>query len=316
MSTALIDRTLSYISVNYNYIEKKQLTKYIDSIFECGADYVEITSGYLDLLGDTDLSEKYILHAQSLSDIKLASERNFAYVTIPAILLPIYEKIKFKHNVIVELITDEYSAVADLLTIKAKYRLNDISMIRLTGITATDYESAKSLINWYRLNFHFPIDICPLNTMLSGSSDAVAFLRAKADAISLSFGRSHFYTSFEDYLITRQILSRSYMPPEIISAICSASFAFMNIFNSLPCGMERLAVKNSPALAPVFDIENGVAFRPFRTAGKKSEERETVIDRQIKTIGLEREIEDAIIDMLKKTNFSFYQNIVKRNIID
>ena len=43
---------------------------------------------------------------------------------------------------------------------------------------------------------------------------------------------------------------------------------------------------------------------------------ENIIEKQIRTIGLEREIEDAIIDMLKKTNYSFYQNIIKRNFID
>lgn len=316
MSTALIDRTLSYLNVNPDFVEKNEIKKYIDGVFACGADYVEINSTVLGLLEDEDFSERYILRINSVEDVKLCLNYDFAYIVLPAGLSPFFKRLAQKHSIIAEIYTDEYAAVADLLTLRENSRINDISMIRLTGVIATGQKSAESLMRWYKLNFHIPLDICPLNTMLSGSGDAIAFLNEKADAISLSFGRNHYYTALEDFIINRQILSRSFMPPELISALCSTSLAFMRIFCSIPCGMERIAVKETPVMAPVYDIEKGLVYRPFKPASKKQQAQENIIEKQIRTIGLEREIEEAILEMLKKTNYSFYQNIIKRNIID
>ncbi len=316
MSTVFIDRTLSYLTLKNNFVEKSELMKYINSVFSCGADYIEINSTVLEFLKDEDLSQKYIFRITSIADMKLSFDYDFAYISLPLSLSPFFEKLAAKHSIIAEIFTDEYSVMADLLTLKNHTRLNTISMVRLTGIVATTPENSHSLVSWYKHNLHIPLDICPLNTMLSGSGDAVSFLRARADSISLSFGNSNYYTSFEDFLINRQISQRSPMPQEVIAAMCSASLAYMWLFNALPSGMERIAIKDSPVMAPVYDIENGVVYRPFRPVSKKPKNQENIIEKQIRTIGLEREIEDAIIDMLKKTNYSFYQNITKRNIID
>ncbi len=316
MSTSMIDRTLSYLPVNPEFAKKDELMKYINGIFACGRAYVEINSSVLKILGDIDYSERYILRISSVADIKLSLDYKFAYISLPVGFSPFFKKLSAFHNIIAEIHTDEYSALAYLLTLKENRNLNLISMIRLTGVVSSSAESSAALLRWYKMNFHIPIDICPLNTMLSGAGDAITLYKAKADAVTLSFGRNHYYTSFEDFLINCQILSRSSMPTEIISALCTTSLAFMRIFNSIPCGMERITMKDSPVTAPVYDIEKGLVFRPFKPAHKKDIKKENIIERQIRTIGLEREIEDAIIDMLKKTNYSFYQNIIKRNFID
>lgn len=316
MPTSMIDRTLSYLPVNPELISKNEIMKYIDGIFACGASYVEINSDILKLLGDMDFSERYILRISSVADVKLCLDYKFAYISLPVGFSPFFKKLALFHNIIAEIHTDEYSALAHLLTLKENRNLNLISMIRLTGIVSSSTESSAALLRWYKMNFHIPLDICPLNTMLSGAGDAITFYKAKADAVTLSFGRNHYYTSFEDFLINCQILSRTSMPAEIISALCTTSLAFMRIFNSIPCGMERIAIKDSPVISPVYDIEKGIVFRPFKPAHKKTANKENIIEKQIRTIGLEREIEDAIIDMLKKTNYSFYQNIIKRNFID
>ena len=67
----------------------------------------------------------------------------------------------------------------------------------------------------------------------------------------------------------------------------------------------------------VYDLESGVLYRPYRVMQRPPKPQgDSLIDRKIKSIGLEHEIETAIIDMLKKVNFSFYKEITKRNIID
>lgn len=316
MSVALIDRTLSYMTVNKKFADKEQLMDYINGVFSCGADYVEINSSLLELLEGEDLSEKYILQICSVKDIKLCVDNKFAYVSIPADLSVFFEKLSVFQNIIAEVQSDKYSIISELLEHKEHDHFRNVSMIRLTGLVSTDEADMKSLLGWCRFNFHQPVDICPLNTMLSGSSDALDAFNCGADAIALSFGRSHYYTSFEDFLINRQIMHRSVMPPEAIAALCNTSLAFMKLFGTIPSGMERLAIKDGPLMAPVYDIEKGLAFRPVKASKRKEPVTENIIERQIRTIGLEKEIEDAIIDMLKKTNYSFYQNIIKRNFID
>ncbi len=316
MSVALIDRTLSYMTINQKFADKEQLLAYINGVFTCGADYVEINSSLLPLLEGEDLSEKYILQICSVKDIKLCVDNKFAYVSIPASLSVFFDKLSVFQNIIAEVQSEKYAVLSEMMDHMEHEHFKNVSMIRFTGLISCDESDMKNLIDWCRFHLHQPIDICPLNTMLSGSSDAIDALNCGADAISLSFGRNHYYTSFEDFLINRQIMKRSPMTPESIAALCNASLAFMRLFNSIPSGMERLAIKDGPLMAPIYDIENGIAYRPFRPDKRKEENKENTIEKQIRTIGLEKEIEDAIIDMLKKTNYSFYQNIIKRNFID
>lgn len=316
MNTAIIDRTLSFLPINCERIEKNSLLKYIENIFKCGADYVEIGNDVVEILGDIDYSERYIFKVRKTTDMALAVNRKFAYITIPIQFVSIFSRQQRPQNIIAEIYTNEYAVMSELLRLKSYKHLNSISLIRLTGIISSTQKNTESLLSWYKANFFIPLDICPINSMLTGTGDAIGFLKAGIDSISLSFGRNHFYTALEDFLINMHILKRTPMPPETISAICSASLEFLKIFGAIPSGMERIAEKDNPTLAPVYNIENGMVFRPFRPSKKTITEKPSVIERQIKTIGLEREIEDAILEMLKKTNYSFYQNITKRNIID
>lgn len=316
MPTVLIDRTLSYLPINPEFVEEEQLMKYIDGVFACGADYIEINSTVLKLLENKDLSEKFIFRVSSMADIKLSIDYKFAYVAMPMGLSPFFKKLSEVHSIIAELNTNEYAVLSDLLNLKNNKFIDYISMLRLSGNFAIGNESAKNLVSWYKSNLHIPLDVCPLNTMLTGAGDAIAFFKENTDAISLSFGRNYYYSSFEDFLINRQVLKRSLMPQDTISALCSASLAFMRIFRSLPCGMERLTARDNPVTSPVYDIERGLVYRPFKAVKKPEKNKDNIIERQIKTIGLEKEIENAILEMLKKTNYGFYQDIIKRNFID
>ncbi len=316
MSVSLIDRTLSYLPINPEFTKKEDLLDYIKGVTDCGADYIEINSTVLKLLEDEDLSERFIFRITSVSDMKLSLDYKFAYVVIPFALFPFFHKLSQLHSIIAEINTNEYAVLSDLLMLKKADQLSFVSMLRLTGNLAVGDNSAEQLVSWYKRNFHIPLDICPLNTMLTGSGDAIAFFKESCDAISLSFGRNHYYSSFEDFLINRQILRRAIMPQETISALCSASLSFIKLFRSLPSGIEKLTTSDTPSPTPVYDIEKGLMYRPFKAAKKAARTNENVIERQIKSIGLEKEIEEAIIEMFKKTNYSFYQNIIKRNIID
>lgn len=316
MSTSITDRTLSYVSVNTERAGKDEILKYINGVSACGADYIEINSDVLKLLGETDFSEKYIFKIRTVEDIKLSFDYKFAYVSLHIGFLPFFEKISAFNDIIAEMYVDEYTALPYLMALKKHPKLTSISMIRLTGVVSTSSENTTAFVEWFKNNFYIPLDICPLNTMLSGAGDAISFYREGADCITLSFGRNNYYSSLEDFLINLQLLYDKKMPQETITAICATSLNFMRVFECFPCGIERIVVRDNPICPPVYDIEKGLVFRAVKPVQKKKQDTENAIERQIRTIGLEREIEDAIIDMLKATNFGFYQNIIKRNIID
>lgn len=310
----LCDRTLSYIKYHEEHVTKNELEAYVKAVRSCGADYIELCTSAAKMLDADDYSENFILNVRTVYDLGFCAVMRFAYVTIPFAHADWAEKVPDDQPVIIEAAVDEYSALAVLLYLRRFKFMRRVALVRLTGITG---DSIDTLIKWCKTNYFTPVDICPLNTMLTGASDAVTATEAGASMVTLSFGRGYYYTSMEQYLINIHIHRRATIKADIIKAICVASLLFTDIFGMLPAGLASIVDGSSDALTAVFDVESGVMYRPFRAVtNKKPEKYEGIVERRIKSIGLEREIEDAIIDMLKKVDFSFYKEITKRNIID
>ena len=316
MKSAVIDKTLSYFPYNTENVGEAKLLEYCKAVMACGADYIEIDGKTAQLLESQDLSESYILRVQNVSDLKLCMRRRFAYVVVPYQLASPFFKIGGMQQIIVEANADEYSAQSMLLYLQEIIDMRKVSMIRLTGVFG-GAESVEYLVKWNKENSYIPLDICPLNTMMTGVSDAISAYMSGADAVTLSFGRGYYYSALEQFLINIHIFKKTYMQEEVIRGICTASLLFTEIFGAIPCGIERILDSDSDVCASVHDIEHGVSYKPFRAAQKKKyTPKESVIEKKIRSIGLEREIEDAIIETIKKVDFSFYKDITKRNFID
>ena len=314
MKTAVTDRTLSYMKFDTEHTTPEALNAYTKAVLACGADYIELTSDAASVMGLEDFSEKYILRVRNVFDCGFCTANRFAYALVRFSAAGLIDRIPDDQPVILEINADEYSAQAMILYLHRFTFIRRISAIRLTGLFGDDMEA---LVKWCRANLFLPVDICPLNTMMTGSSDALAALAAGANMITLSFGRGYYYTSLEQYIISLHITQRSSLRNEVIKAICIASFVFTDIFGVIPAGLARMLETDGEVTAAVYDTETGVMYRPYRsTARPASRPQESMLDRKIKSIGLEHEIETAIIDMLKKVNFSFYKEITKRNIID
>ncbi len=314
MKTALTDRTLSYIKYNDEHVTKGELEAYTKAVFACGADYIEINAATAKLLDADDYSEQYILNVRSSFDLGFCAVMKFAYVTIPFTFAGWIEKVPDDQPIILEVSADEYSAQAVLLYLRRFTFIRRIAAVRLTGIMG---DHVEDLVRWCRSSYFTPVDICPLNTMLTGASDAVTAAAAGADMLTLSFGRGYFYTALEQYLINVNITRRTVIKNDVIKAICVASLLFADIFGMLPTGLANLADTDSEVMNAVYDTDTGVMFRPYRVMKrKKYEPRESTVERRIKSIGLEQDIETAILDMLKKVDFRLYKEITKRNIID
>lgn len=290
------------------------LNAYARSVFACGADYIELTTDAAVKMALDDCSEKYILRIRGAYDCGYCSVNRFAYAVVDLAAVSLIDRLPEDQPVILEVNADEYSAQAIILYLHRFTFIRRIAAVRLTGLFGDDIDK---LVKWCRSNLFLPVDICPLNTMMTGASDALAAQAAGANMLTLSFGRGHYFTSLEQYIISLHITKKTSLGTDVIKAICIASFVFTDIFCSIPAGLARMLDTDGEVTAAVYDTETGVMYRPYRAGRPRGiKPHESIIDRKIKSIGLEHEIETAILDMLKKVNFSFYKEITKRNMID
>lgn len=315
MKTAVTDRTLSYMKYDAEHTTSGALRAYANAVFGCGADYMEISSQTAAIMALDDYSDKYMLSITSSYDCGFCTSNPFAYAVVPFAKAELIDFLPPEQPIIIEINADEYSAPAIILYLHSFSFIRRVSAIRITGLFG---DSIDTLVKWCRANLFLPVDICPLNTMMTGASDAMIAQSAGVPMLTLSFGRGYYFTALEQYIISLHIMRRTVLHKDIIKSICIASFIFTELFSVIPAGLARMLDTDGEVSASVCDIESGVLYRPYRAVQQspRKPRGESVIDRKIKSIGLEHEIETAIIDMLKKVNFSFYKEITKRNMID
>ena len=186
MKTVITDRTLAYLKYDTDRTTGTQLNSYAKAVFACGADYIELTSDAAKKMKLDDYSDKYILRVRSVFDCGYCSMVPFAYAVISLSQIYLADHLPDEQPVILEVNADEYSAQAIILHMHRFTFIRRIAAIRITGLFG---DSMEALVKWCRKNLFLPIDICPLNTMMSGASDAVTALNAGANMITLSFGR-------------------------------------------------------------------------------------------------------------------------------
>lgn len=297
---AVIDRTLSYMPLNVEFVQKNHIFSYLSALKECGADYIEIGRNALSLLDGEDFSERYIFRIESEADLLYCKDRRFAFVSVPYALSHLFQPLSRNQNILIELYADEYSAPAILLRLKSSGFLRYISVIRLTGFFSAESKPMEKLIRWFHEEFAQSIDICPLNKALIGCIGAIGAREAGADAVTLSFGRDFRYTSLESYYIDSHILSRTLIPKEVVMGICRASSAYFEIFGSLPCGMDHLNDLENRLKSPICNPERGILYRRVTVHGREERKHENAVRRTIQDKGFESELEKTILEAVRK----------------
>ena len=309
MKTAITDKTLAYARYNPSHVPDQALKAYSESVLGCGADYIEVNVGTAGRLADTDFSENYILELQQPSDLAFCEEHRFAYVVLPFFLVGMIDRIPEDQPVILEKSADEYSAHAVIMFLHRFTFIRRISAIRLTGIFG---ESTADLVKWCRTKLYMPIDLCPLNTTMSGTMSAIDAADAGASMITLSFGKGYYYTALEEYLIGYNTTRRIMLDNKVIKAVCTASFLYTEIFGVIPAGLARMIDAETNITAPVYDAESGMLFKPYRVLGGiRRAEKDDTVTRKIKSLGLELELENAVIEAIKKVDLNLY-NVIKK----
>ncbi len=298
--SAIIDISLATVPLAAYTDKSKALSDYIDSLVECGVDFFEISASVLPLLEGKDLSKRFILRISTLADLEICRKIKFAYVSMSINLSCFYEEISTHNRIIAEVRADRYSAPAVLLYASSEKNLPYISMIRVVGCSVTsDGKSTTELVNWFRKRCMTPIDICPLNCHMTGFICAAAAVKAGADAITLSYGCDYRYSSLEDYFINTSILRRSFMPKEILTGICKASGAFLELFEKAPCGIEKMGELEKRIESPVFDIARGMRYFPYRAAKHGVNRPAEAVKKKVKDLGYDEQTEEYILELLR-----------------
>lgn len=299
--SAIIDISLATVPLVAAPEKKKALSDYIEALTMCGVNFFEISPGVLPLLEGEDLSKRFIMRISNLSDLILCRDIEFAYISLPMRLSGFFKELSARSRIIAEVNADKYSAHAMLLYASSEKFSPYISMIRLiSGSVSTDGKDMTELVSFFRRHSMTPIDICPLNNQMTGFISAVGALKANADAVTLSYGCDYHYSSLEDFYINSNIMRRTFMPKEILTGICKASMAFLELFEKAPCGIEKMGELEKRIDAPVFDIARGTRYFPYRASKQGENQPAEAVKRKIKDLGYDEQTEEYILELLRK----------------
>lgn len=299
--SAIIDISIATLPLAADANRGKVLSTYVESLTACGVNYFEIDSDAVPFIDEDDLSKRFILRILSLSDLDLCRKIKFAYISMPIELSCFFEEISAHNRIIAEINADKYSAPAMLLYASSEKFAPYISMIRLiSDSVSSSGKSMTELVRWFRGRSMIPLDVCALNSQMTGFICAAAAVKAEADAITLAYGCDYYYSSLEDFCINSAIMHRTFMPNEILTGICKASGAFLELFEKAPCGIEKMGELEKRIEAPVFDIARGTLYYPYRIAKRGENQPTEAVKKKVRNLGYDEQMEEYILELLRR----------------
>lgn len=309
---------------------KKAVQDYILALFESGIDMVEIDSKSTRFLEDINTSNRFIYRAEGLTDLLAATEKNFAYVSVPYDMF--YFARKFREmwtktkkqaelkdrdvkaaqviNYLIEVSGDGKNA-DELLEICRNIKETEcVSAIRITKNFDPDTNELSDFVDRYYDEFNIPLDICPLNTNLNGITSAHEAFGKDVNMITLSFGSPYLYTPYELFVL--------YFPPTLglSPAIVFTTYLYITatrynaVSDSLNCGLRNMnnVIDCSKKGIVNIDIAKKEAVpRRYAAPKPKIETTFTKIQKDFcDSNGIDREIGKELSDALENFDMSLY----------
>lgn len=226
MRTRIIDSSLCRMDFSA-HADKDSVEQYAAALFSSGVDYIEIGRNALPFFQETNTSSHYIYRIESGADMKLMGAKDFAFVVLPFELL--YFAPFTKHSVILEINIDGKEIYEDLNKINSRFEMNFVSMIRFVGDFSDRMSEMQAFTKVLKRKTPFSVDICPLDTTLSGTDAAMTAFKAKTDAITLSLCSDGVYTGLEKFLITAAFMHKSNIHPSFMMGLCLAVLCLTNV---------------------------------------------------------------------------------------
>ncbi len=224
---SIIDNSLCESKLS-DKVMPADITEYIKSLHEFGAAYVEmVTDVFIELPPGFDVS-KVILRISDKEDLLYVNSFDFAYVTVPAHLMHLADKINRPIIAEIHLHGSSPKNVIDMF-IKT-FDFKKIAMIRLVDCFDSSPAVMGKLVHELRRRYVWPIDFCPLNNRLNAVASAITAVATKAESITLRFGSFEQYGELQDYTISLSSLFGVLPSPQMIMALYKCSVLYMSIF--------------------------------------------------------------------------------------
>lgn len=309
----IIDNSLCNMDFSKN-ANSKNVRDYIVSLFDSSVDYVEIDSSSLRFLSNVRMQNNFIFRIESFADFLTLRDKEFAYIVLPLNMLPIAQKLQ-KPNIIVEIQAGDYP-------LKKLY--DDIDVIQRSGCASAvrivkDFGDNESELSRFIKDFYerytLALDICPLNTTLSGLNAAFSAYEAKSNTLTLSFGSAYVYTPLEafiaymvrsyNHLISFTLIPHLYLTAVIYNLIAdSFNYALKNL-NDI--------IKDCDKLTENIDIESVYEKRPEIRRRYDDHSKYTAAQNNFfKAADLEKELCDTLSEIIDEASPEIYNRFMKK----
>ena len=310
----IIDNSLCNIDFSKN-ANSKNVREYIVSLFDSDVDYIEIDSSSLKFLSNVRTDNNFIFRIESIGDFLTLKEKDFAYIVLPLNMLPIAQKLH-KSNIMIEIHAGDYP-------LEKLYK--DIDLIQLSGCVSAvrivkDFYSDNEFelydfIEEFHEKYTLSLDICPLNTTLSGINAAFDAYDAKSNMLTLSFGSAYVYTPLEAFIAYMlryfdHMLSYTLIPHLYLTAVI-----YNIIADSFNYGLKNLndIIKDCDKLTENIDIDSVYEKRPdVNKVYDNQSKYNTVQNHFFKAADFEKELCDTLSDIIDDASPEFYNRLFKK----
>lgn len=275
MNTAIIDNSLCSIDFSPATSDDVVLD-YSAALFAAGIKLLELDSDSLPYFPrTTKTSRQFIFRIEKRSDLAIARQRIFAYVTVPISFIDLVPEIKFS-PVILEIPATSASLKPMWDQVQRLAAAGMFSMLRLTGDFSDETGELGEFIARFKKNFCQPIDICPLDTTLFGVNTALSAYKAGADSLTLCFGENAVYTSVEKYWFFLYTFLEVPSAKKNFENICRAAVEYAILVNSIPRGVKNINDILSLQNGGSYNIDNASVRLPGKQSQEPKQDRMTV----------------------------------------
>lgn len=297
----IIDNSLCNTDISKRASEQN-IHEYLVSLFESGIDIAEIDINTLKYFDEINTSRRFIMRVESLSELLYAQNKEFYYIVLPYDMLNL-AKLKLpaefnKSKYLVE-VNGEGSNIDEVLKMcrNAAERNPDgairvVKSFDLGTDPETDTDELSDFIDRYYAECTLPLDLCPLNSRLTGLDAAYKAFSKDINMLTLGFSASCFYTPYELFVMyfpeSYRIHPQLTLIPYLL--VCAARYSFItdepnkgldNIVNVLDTCKKPVINVDS-----VFDRDNffkraaGITDDPFEafSAAQNSLFRDNALD--------------------------------------
>lgn len=299
--TSIIDNSLCVIPylIESFPLSAKQLFDYVEKLIRVGVDYIQLDSRTVKyfLEADFDTEKRCIFKINSESDFEIASERRFAYVTIPVKFFLSHDKFPENMNINMEIYAD------DLISFDALYSLSEkllyfrsISMFTYIFAESQEREAFAATLKKIRAATIAAVSVCPINTCCFGVDIATDAFSAGIDAVVLSYFANSRYTALDEF----------------VNATCTNFRIRLSGDRT-----EELVRHISEVMSLEYKVKNGVSVLPNhnvdantepRQVSNKKEARETITEKKLAELELYSDEAAELSRILKSLSVDLFRD--------